>query len=518
MSASNKVTVCCVQMTRASLASWVIALFLLVLCFLVFVLEDQYQASITSLIVLLTVLLSFTWCVSLAKSGGQTDWFHPAVLFTGLYLVYFVFSGLWFWAYHGYDSEFIDLGPHAALLVNEAFCLGFLSIAAYGLGARTYLASRGLFHRPACADGVLSLKPGMVGSVSHRELVIVALLFGLIGTSFKIYHLSRLGGLSSNLLLYLSPAAENDLGLGISQFVILMESMLDWAVLLAVLLLILRYKATGRAYGLWWVVAAVVLASTLDYVISGKRSSVIFFILLPVIWYHYLVKRLTGRSALTLLMAGVGAIVLLLMGRIVLPLLTQGLVPTDYIGKNSFDVLAFYLDSGEISTFDMIVATIARRHELLLQAGGSLVGFFKFTFSSLTIFIPRVIWPDKPVDLDLSQIYFRVLIGPDENNGIAPTIWGAGYLLFDAVGFAILMFIVGWFFEAGYRLLRPKHGDVPNVVFYSIIFWLMFQAIRFGTMGFVTILVVQSMLTGLLAIWFLGRRRGVKNHIAVAPV
>jgi hypothetical protein len=118
-----------------------------------------------------------------------------------------------------------------------------------------------------------------------------------------------------------------------------------------------------------------------------------------------------------------------------------------------------------------------------------------------------LIWPDKPAYLDLSHIYRRVLIGPEEDMGIAPTVWGAGYLFFDVAGFFVLMFIIGWVYEAVYSSLRPRDAGVANVVLYSIVFWLIFQAIRFGTLGFVTLLIVQSMLVGIVAMWFLGRRR-----------
>jgi oligosaccharide repeat unit polymerase len=496
-------------MKPSTFVSWFCATALLILSVLIFTIESQYQKLLTPFIVSLSVLFAFSWCVSLAREKGRggTDWFHPAVLFSGMYLIYFVFSGLWLWLRNDYDSEFVALGANAAFVGNETFFLGFVSLAAYGLGARFRIAGLNLPRRSIPHSIIRRPAAERSRSIDEKELLIVALVLFPLGLAFKIYHLAQFGALSTDILLYLSPSAANELGLSISQFVIMMESMLDWAALLAVLYAIVRYKKTGNWHGLWWVIGAVVVVALLDYVISGKRSAVIFFIVLPVLWYHYLVKRLTARMAGALSLGLIFAVVILLMGRIVLPLLIQGLVPTDYIGVNPLDVFAFYLNSGEISTFDMVAATIQQKDELLRQSGGTLLGFLQFTFSSLIVFIPRLIWPDKPAYLDLSQIYRRVLIGSEEDMGIAPTVWGAGYLFFDVAGFVVLMFVIGWAYESVYRYLRPRNAGVANVVLYSIGFWVIFQAIRFGTLGFVTLLIVQSMLVGIVAMWFLGRRR-----------
>jgi hypothetical protein len=80
-------------------------------------------------------------------------------------------------------------------------------------------------------------------------------------------------------------------------------------------------------------------------------------------------------------------------------------------------------------------------------------------------------------------------------------------LFFGGAGLVVLSFAIGWILEAGYALLRPWAGNAANVALYSILFWMTFQALRFGTLGFVTLLIVQSMLVGIVAVLFLGRRR-----------
>lgn len=490
-------------MRTSSLISASLAAPLLLLCFLTMVVDAGDQRNLTPWLVVLSTLYVVAWVVPLARSSNSTiDWFHPAVLFTSFYLIYFILSGVWVWCYHDYQSPFFESGNQPETTVNRAFCLGFLSVAAFGLGVR----SSSLFSRSWIGVWPLGAGQARPAVPFDRRLVMrVIALYAVIGIIFKIYHLAQFGTPSTDILLYLSPSASLDLGLNISLFVITMESMLDWAVLLAVLLLVVHYQQTGRPQGWWWVLAAVLIVSTLDYVVSGKRSSVIFFVILPVVWYNYLVRRLTARSAAMVGGFLVVAIVGLLFGRVVLPLITMGLTPTDYVGVNFLDALAFYIDSGELSTFDMVAATLERRDELLLQAGGTLEGFLRFTFSSLVIFVPRVLWPEKPEYLDLSHIYRQVLVGPEEGMGIAPTVWGAAYLFFGLAGFVAFMFVMGWLLKAIYDRLRPSEGRIVNVVVYSVAYWLIFQAMRFGTLGFVTLIVVQSMLVGLMAIWLISR-------------
>ncbi len=490
----------------AMVVSSLSGLLLLLLCLFVVGADDRSQTSITAPLVVLSAIFTLSWCVPLARgSKAKVDWFHPAILILVFYWIYFLFSGAWLWLVHDYQSTLVDLGTHAPSVVNEVFCLGFLSVAAYGIGAR----SRRLFAR-AFARGDSAGRPVFVPlTIGSKEIAIIALPYFILGSAFKTYHILQLGPLSTDILLYLSPSASADLGLSISQFVIMMESMLDWSVLLAVLSIMESYRRTGRVRSWWWVGPAVVAVAAIDYIVSGKRSSVIFFMLLPAIWYHYLIHRLSRKSALFVGAAVAIAIIGLLVGRVVLPLVTRDLSPTDYIGVNVLDVLVFYVDSSELSSFDMVAATLVYGGDLLHAAGGSLGGFIEFTFGSLVVFVPRLVWPGKPDYLELGQIYRSVLIGPQEGMGFSVTIWGAQYLFFGLAGLLTSLFVIGWFLEAAYALFRPWSGSAATVVLYSILFWMTFHALRFGTLGFVTLLIVQSMLVGIVAMLVIGRRSWV---------
>ncbi len=287
----------------------------------------------------------------------------------------------------------------------------------------------------------------------------------------------------------------------------MLESMLDWAALLAIFYYIVRYKETGKKSGWWLLLFLVVLIALVDYVVSAKRSGIIPLFLFPMIWYHYIIKRLTISRAGVYFLAGMLLIAGLLMVRIVLPLLAQNLAPGDYIGKNTPEILAFYIDSGELATFDLIAASVVKRGELLKQVGGPILGFLKYSFSTLIVFIPRAIWPGKPSYEDLSHVYYRVLIGSDTGIGFAPTIWGSSFLFFHIAGLLIGMYVLGWLFKSVYALFRLQNGRYIDVFLYSIFYWLAFHFIRFGTTGFVLLLFIQSMAVGVLAMFLVWRKR-----------
>lgn len=473
----------------------------LIFTILVFLLPDADQSALTAPLVCFSVIFTLTWCMLCARDcvDGKIDWFHPSILLMMVYLAYYIFSGVWIWLYHDYDSIFVNLGGKPAFAVNAVFSLGFISIVAFGLGTRTKLAFSGKTIQK------LSYRNDRFSRKWTRNLIG---FFLVIGTAFKLYHLSLLGTLSFDVVRYLSPSAYLDLRINLSQFNIMLESMLDWAVLLAIFYYIVRYKETGNINISWLILLILLIAVVLplDYIVAAKRSAIIPLFLLPLIWYHYLIKRLTLAYAGTFFLVGLLAIIGLLMVRIVLPLLAQDLVATDYIGESLPDMFAFYVDTGEWSTFDMIAASVVHRDELLKQAGGSIFGFLQYSFSTLIVFIPRAIWADKPDYEDLSQVYFRVLVGGG-GSGIAPTIWGASFLFFHLVGLIIGMFVLGWLFKSIYAMFQPKQGRLFNVYMYSIFYWMAFQFLRFGTMGFILIIFIQSMIVGVLTMLFLRRIR-----------
>jgi len=488
--------------THISLISFLTGIALLMLSLLVFWLPEVDQPTLTAPLVCLSVIFTIFWCLPLARNrlSGKLDWFHPSILLMIMYFVYIIFSGVWVWLYHHYDSIWVDFGSRPAFVVNSVFSLGFVSMLSFGLGMHTKIS----FPRKPIRE---SFNQPAQFKFRWKEMRYLILFFLIIGGIFKFYHLTLFGPLTTDILRFLSPSARRVLGINISQFFIILESMLDWAALLAILYYILRYKETGKTNGWWLILLVVIIIALLDYVVSAKRSAIIPFLLLPLIWYHYIIKRLSITRAGVYFLVGIFVIGGLLMARIVLPLRAQNLVPTDYIGDNPSKIVAFYIDSGELSTFDLVAASIVQRAEILKQAGGPILGFLKYSFSTMIIFIPRAIWPGKPGYEDLSQVYYRVLIGSNEGVGFIPTIWGSSFLFFHLAGLIIGMYVLGWLFNSVYAIFQLQKSRPYDVFLYSIFYWMAFQFIRFGTTGFVLVMFVQSMIVGVFAGLLLWRKR-----------
>jgi oligosaccharide repeat unit polymerase len=490
------------QMTRwrglffpALLATLSLATYVLVL-----LLPEDQQSGLTSVLVILSVVFAFAWCMpaTTQKDNGRMDPFHPAALFMVFYLVYFVFSGMLVWLQHDYSSLWVNTGKQSAYYVNSVFFLGIISVAAFGLGVRT----------ESVLFGEDILKFFYSGDSLHlREIRYFIYLFFIVGLTFTIYHLSMYGPLSIDILRYLSPSAQRELTFEWSQAFVILESMLNWSVLLAIFHFVLRYVETGRKDGAVITILFFSVVMVIIYVISGKRSAVIPLLLLPLLWRHYLVKQLSVVTAGVFLAISIVIIGVMLLGRIVVPLLMRDLNPTDYLGDDIGQVMLFYFDTGEWSTFDMVLASVVQRDELLSAMGGAAWGFLKYTFGTLIIFIPRAIWADKPGYEDPGHIYYQILSGENEAVGFAVTAWGTSFLFFHVVGVLLGMFVLGWFCRWVYNILRPCGQSPYNVFFYSIFYWMMFQFLRFGTMGFTFLVFIQSMFVGVLAGLVLARKK-----------
>lgn len=482
------------------LASFISGMALLILGFFVLWLPEIDQPILTAPLVVLSIIFTIFWCLPLAynRVDGKIDWFHPSLLILMIYLVYIVFSGIWMWLYRDYHSPWVDLGSRSASIVNYIFLMGYFSMFSFGLGlrAKTVILKKN-------PESYLSQNDHL----NWRWVRFLIPFFFIVGGIFKYQHLSLLGPLDLDIFRYLSPSAYRNLGLEISQFSLMLESMLDWAGLLVIFYYIVRYKETGRTSGWWLVLSLTILIALLGYVIFAKRTNIIPFFLFPLIWYHYIIKRLSASQAAVYLGLGMFLIAVFLMVRIVVPFLVQDILPPVSFGQGPVEILAYYFDTPEFSTFDMVVASVVRRADLLKQAGGSLLGPLKYTFSTLIVFIPRAIWSAKPLYEDLGHVYYQVLTGLVSNAGLAPTIWGSSLLFLNLPGLMATMYITGLFLQNAYTLFNNYRNSLLAIFLYSVFYWLVFHFIRFGTLGFVLLLFVQSMVVGVFAAFLFLRKR-----------
>ncbi len=457
---------------------------------LVWLSAEVAQSDLTfSVFVTLIMIISVWLGGSIWKPSHKTDPFHPALLFSLFAMVYIGLSSGIIWLMHDYNSTWFDLGNNRITLFNKAICLSILACFFYGMGLRF----------PIWFDGSRIAESSSKASDINdsKSIQLIAYIFFIFGFMATAYTLLLYG--SENWILYLSPRARRDSGVGVSQLVQVIMSMLAWS---AILFIILMIRTKIRLLPLILVVIAILMV----YVSSAKRTTVLPILLIPLIYYHYCHNWLSLLKAFRYFIGLIFLLVIGVLARMALPLVARGATPSDHMGQNTQTVLEFYAVSGEFMTFDMFLFSQTRAEIILEQIGGALEGFIYYTFAIMAVIIPRALWPGKPDFWDLGNVYNTLITG-GEGVGFAITIFGTSYLFLGIIGLTFGMFLFAWIQKIIYQWLKPYNGDITNVLYYGVVYWMAFQAMRFGTFGFTFVVFIQTMLVGFLAIWLLGKMR-----------
>lgn len=460
-------------------------------------LEEYYQPILFLILLGLSFIFSLAWILPTARdNSGRMDIFHPSLLFLLFYFVYYLGSSAILVLLTDYQPPLISLGATPGATVNIAIFLGIISVACFGVGMR--------------------LKASTLGTGLLRTLVLrnriqiyaVAVIFIAVGLSAKLYHLSLYGTLGIDTLLYLSPTRRASLELGISQTILVLGSMADWGCLLYLFGSMIQAKGKGQSskgsIAAWTLLICI---AVLSFVVSGKRSSILIFVLPPLVWTHYLRRRFSiSRAVAVFALTGI-LIAAGLMMRIVVPLLVEGIDPSDYVGSSFADVLTFYLGTAEFSTFDMVIAAILYREDILEAMGdNTFLSFIRYTIGTFSVLIPSAAWPDKPVYEDPGHVFFRLFAGSDAQAGLAITVWGTAYLFFHIAGIVIGFLLLGWLVKSAYTVFSPLRRNASAVFLYAIFYWMLFQFLRFGTLGFTFLYFIQALMFGVVAIALASRK------------
>lgn len=337
------------------------------------------------------------------------------------------------------------------------------------------------------------------GVFVNRARVQLLIFTIIIGLALKLVILLSNGQGLQEVLANLSPGvrARNTIGSSTSGFIILLASTFDWGVLVAAYLCFFARNRVSRPV-LVLIICLVISLLLLNYLNTGKRSAILYIIVFLILWRNYIVRPLGFFKSTGYIAALVIIVYSLLMVRILVPLIVLG---HDEIAHDiQSDSFSTYLNSGEIATYDMIRYTVIHKESILNSLGGTPNATWKYNFETMLVtLVPRFLWSGKPDYLDISHEYgLRFL---DKSNvGIAVTLFGTTYLLYGLIG-SLLFFL---FFGAGckyiYTRLAPydKAGKFRTVFLYSLVYWNLFQYLRFGSLGFVWINFLHTQVIGLL--------------------
>ena len=455
------------------------------------------EDELWTLVLMLLALGLPVWCC-FRRTGNDDasslDVFQPGTVLAVLFYVYTVVPAFHVWRDLGYQSDWTDrLWPPAPLFRFTLF-LSLLSLVAFRIGYFGVPGSLNRLQIPAASGDPTREWP--------RSATVLAVVMLVAGLPFRLYHLALFGGLTPNVLLYLSPGYTIDSGITIGAVPQFFEGFFDWGALL------LLYRAIQtncqKVLSLLLVGMAVVLA----YLVSGKRSAILPFILFPIIWHHYLKRRLSVRRATVYFAIGLTFMTVLLFLRTVGPVLVTGgfklsALPRDIV----LEPLRFILNSPELAGFDMTVLAVQDRSSFLHEIGGRFWGALQYNFVGALYVIPRFLWPGKPTFTDIGTLFYQHAGGDQERVGFAVGIVGGLYLLGGLLGVLIGMAGTGAMFRIIYERLRPWNRDPRRVFLYGIFIWMTFHFLRFGLLGGTIAYFYQFELAGVIMALVILRRR-----------
>ena len=444
----------------------------------------------TSVLILASLVIPIWCCIRRNGDRGAStiDLLQPGIVLATFSYFYFVVPALHIWLDLDYQSSWLDPTWPPARLFQVTLLLCLMGLVAFTIGYRFNVPWARV--RPASQQA----------DPWPQAATTVALTMLIVGFPFRVLHLLTLGGLSQNALLFLSPSYQVEAGVKIGGITTLCEYLFDWGALLLALRAVMTNRQRFLSLLIWCT------AFLLAYLETGKRSAILPFLMFPVVWVHYLKRRLNLLRALSYSGLAFVLVTVMLFMRAIGPLFaTSGITFTAVPEEIASAPTRFYLNSPELAVFDMTMLAVQDRRALLHEIGGPFRGGLQFNLAPATYIVPRALWPGKPTFSDLGQVFYQHAVGGQENVGFSIGIISGLYIFGGVLGVLVGMVVVGVLFRLVYQWLRPWDRDPGRVLLYSIALWMGFQFVRFGTLGFTIMFLYQFELPGVLVGWLLLR-------------
>lgn len=442
----------------------------------------------TSAIVAGLVSLAFAMVSSdvSKRKDGKIDLFAPSTLMAAFVCSFFALPALMVAHLNDYASIWGRWSGANPENTNFALLVCVLGLAAFWIGLRLV---------PGESKQRESVEPA-----SLSTYMIVAACLITVGLVATIYHLSTLSSSPIDLLARLSPSERHDEARSVSQGVVVLESALPGGVLLLFYGVLAHWRVVQQKTTVACVLGVIVIvAAALAYFTTAKRSSVLPLFLLPLIWIHYTRRPFSIGWGLILFLVGAITSTALLAGRILVPLAAKGIAsPWEYFGNGFTEWLRFYYESTEFAAVELLAVVAAERADILDALGGPSAGLVTYNLSAFLAIVPRVMWPDKPELVDVSHALYSWVTHGYEPVGYAVTVYGTSYLFGGLAGTVATLGALGFLSQKLYRALTVDQAGHGGLFFYGILFWLLFQAFRFGTVGFTFVFFLQTQLSAVV--------------------
>jgi len=449
-------------------------------------------------LVLVGILVAGVWLDM--RLRGSFDPFSPAAFFTFASLVSFSVPGL------GLYSDPRGLQPRLGSYywLNISMAVAVAGVVCLWLGY--LLSSR--FHASLRARAVAAVQ----NHPSHFRLRMAAVLL-VVSVAAQLY------SISTGQFAYLrTNRIQGDLS-GFGQ----LTSYGIWSVYYVILVtgwFVFSGKTNNLTRYLFALECAVGLGSAL---LSGMKSGVVELLVAVTLPYFYARRRIPTR----LFVAGFALFVFFYPVNLTFrTIINGGHLNTTSLADTAGAMGTAVVDTwGNNSVADTLSSTGQQaklRQADVLQEIGLIVRYtpqpFPYRMGTAylqlpaTILIPRIVWPDKPVD-DLGYIMTRDYVGLNAYaahfSSSAPTIFGDLYMNFGmagvVVGMALLGFLAGLLFSA----ISPSLST-GRLLYYFVVFLILtnLEGDLNGT--------IQTIGEGLFVIWILNWLMGL-NHGSMVP-
>lgn len=203
------------------------------------------------------------------------------------------------------------------------------------------------------------------------------------------------------------------------------------------------------------------------FLIRGTRIYLLAIVLVPLI-YHYATKGKTPK-----LRAVVIILFALLLGLSIIQFTRHGIRHgdgLDSLSSYSLDLIFNVFDS-DFTTYKQfygIVSTYPSKYPYTLGQ--------QMFVGSITQFIPRALWPDKPVEV-IAIVLKNSVNEWAVKSGVAFANIGEYYFEFGILGCVFFQFLLGKIYRKTCNLYAKKGADVIDVVTYAALYTVMFNTI-----------------------------------------
>jgi oligosaccharide repeat unit polymerase len=278
----------------------------------------------------------------------------------------------------------------------------------------------------------------------------IGILFA-VGLAALLILVRQFGSLTS--YLFLKSEVFSTLGTGP---LVLFEQCLALSMQVAYTVLIARRSRRAQI-----IFALVALPAIIAQAVQGIKGAFLFMFLSLLMLRHYVVRPIRLRSVFLLALVGI---------LLVFPAFTALRQASDLVSyqqgwEDYLDpVRVLDIATQRFSGIEALVFIIRDTPRVMNYQFG------KTYLSVLVSWIPREVWPEKPI-LGFGQVFTPIYLGHVFAPGgttYAPTIFGEAYVNFHVVGIILVAVLGGIFLRAFHEYLIVRNGNLSGIFIYAV--------------------------------------------------